>query len=331
MSSKKSPAVLHIVVYSNFEGFCMGADRAQQCVEGFELLTDRCPQVVWTHMFNPIHLIGSGAKRECGAVFVPYLQKLRARQPRTDIGLHTHLFDSFIEALGLTPRAEPRGTTGENGGGYDVLLTGYPQTEQAVIIGNSVAAFAEHDLARPVTFCAGYSATNPAIQAFLEKCGFTTSFAGQVIPPGIPEISHHPCWYELLEWGENITPLTRPYRVQRDSILPGPGPYLDRLVEVPLVADQDIRQLYLHRQPVSRQNLLDFHAELVRVTGRSSCVPLGVHDCFLERNDMRAPVTAEMVACLEHVERIAARGAVTVRYSTAAEVSQSVFAEPELW
>lgn len=333
MPKKQTPAAtpaLHIVLYSNFEGFCADVNRARQIVEGFESFTNRYPQIVWTHMFNPVHLVGSGAKRDCGAVFLPWLHSLIKRQPLTDVGLHTHLFFPFIEALGLKPRREPCGTAND-GGGYSVLLTGYPQSEQKIIIQKSVEAFTQNGLPGPTTFCAGYSATDSALQAFLEKAGFTASFAGQVIPPGIPGISHHPCWYQLLEWGENLTPLSRPYRVGKNTILPtATGPWLDRLVEIPLIADQDIRQLYLYGQPVSRRNVLDFHYEFVRATGRSSCVPLGVHDCYLEEGRMRGPVLDEMAASLDHVQRIIQRGDVPVRFSTAAEVSRCVHAEPGL-
>src|SRR5437667_9467796 len=104
---------LYIVVYSNFEGFCVGQERARQCVEGFEIITKRYPQIIWTHMFNPIHLVGTGGRRDCGEVFVPYLQSLIKRQPLTEVGLHTHLFYSFVAALGLEPRRQPRGTPGD--------------------------------------------------------------------------------------------------------------------------------------------------------------------------------------------------------------------------
>ena len=325
--------VLYIVVYSNFEGFCTDPARARQGVEGFEQLTARHPEIVWTHMFNPIHLVGTGPKRQCGEVFVPYLRRLIQRQPLTEVGLHLHLFLSLVEALGIKPRTEPRGDgTQPHTDGYDVLITGYPQSEREAIVGKCVAAFESAGLPRPTSFCTGYSATDPALQAYLDRTGFTTSFAAQVIPSGIPGVSHQPSWYKLLEWGENVTPLSRPYRVGTKSILPTPGgPYLDHLVEVPLTTDQDIRQLYLYHQPVSRRNILDFHYELVRATGRSSCVPFGVHDCYMEEGEMRGPVHAEMAANLDHVRRIIQRGDVRVEFASASAVAHSVLTEPERW
>ena len=129
----------------------------------------------------------------------------------------------------------------------------------------------------------------------------------------------------------HITPLSKPYRVSRDSILPAGGPWLEHLVEIPLNTDTDVRQPYLHGQPISRKEILDRHYEMVRSTGRSSCVALGVHDVYLAENPQRPPVLAEMAASLDHVRTIRQRGDVPVCFATASEIADRVRTETGLW
>lgn len=331
---------LHVVVFSNFEGFCRTPERARRTVEGFRELSAACPSAIWTHMYNPIHLVGPAEHREAGRELTVYLRSLLLAQPRTEVGLHAHCFYALIGALGVTPRGHPHagGSPGEcglprglEGDGYDVLLTGYAPEERERILQGCVNAFADAGLPRPSSFCAGYSAADPELQATLERMGFTTSFAAQVVPRGIQGVSYPDCWYELLEWGERLTPLSRPYRVRRRTLLPAPGEtLLDRLVEVPLNLDTDVRPLYLHGNPVSRRAALDFHAELVFATGRSSCVCLGVHDVYLADEERRKPVLTEMAANLAYLQEIGRRG-VPVRFVTASEVSRLVHASPGSW
>ena len=342
MQNDLSSPALHIVVFSNFEGFCQDPAEAQRIVQGFEAITDRHPEIVWTHMFNPIHLRGPANKCQCREVFLTYLHALVQRQPRTDVGLHLHMFYGLVEALGMVPRSfpyadapvgqghQPRGLDGD---GYDVLLTGYPVAEQRQLIERCCDTYQQCGLRRPTAFCAGYSATNPALQALLDQLGFTASCAAQAVPPGIAGVSYPPAWYELLEWAENITPLSKPYRVGTQSILPPPaaGPFLDHLVEIPLNTDTDLRPPYLRGRPIGRTAILDAHYQMVQDTGRSSCVALGVHDVYLGDVAGRGPLLAEMAANLDHVRKLGRHGAVPVRFATASEVADRVRAETGRW
>jgi hypothetical protein len=332
---------LYVIVFSNFEGFCRETERAREIVDGFGELHAAFPAAIWTHMFNSIHLVGPEEHQRAGRELTAYLRSLLVGEPRTEVGLHLHAFYALIQALGVTPRGHPHAgaapgdcgrSRGLEGDGYDVLLTAYPAAERERVIQGCLDAFATAGIPRPTSFCAGYSAADPELQTTLERLGFTTSFAAQVVPKGIEGVSYPGCWYELLEWGEKLTPLSRPYRVRRRTLLPKAGePLLDRLVEVPLNLDTDVRPLFLHGNPVSRRAILDFHAELVLATGKSSCVCLGLHDVYLSDQKRRQPVLDEMASNLKYVQGIALRGGVPVRFATASEVSALVHANPEAW
>jgi hypothetical protein len=336
-----APAALHVVVFSNFEGFIRGAGAARSVVAAFREIGAAHPTVVWTHMWNPMYLVGPEEHREAGRELLGYLRALLDAEPRTEIGLHVHPYYTLIRALGVTPRGSPRAGApagecrrprGLEGDGYDVLLTAYADDERERILRGCQDALAASGLPRPTSFCAGYSAADPRLQAMIERMGFTTSFAAQVVPSGVEGVSYPSCWYELLEWGEHLSPLSRPYRVRRGTLLPTEGEaLLDRLVEVPLNADTDDRPPYLHGTPVSRPAILDMHAELVRRTGRSSCVCLGVHDAYLGEGARRAPVLEELTSSLGHAREIARRGEVPVRFVTASEVSSLVHGDPHAW
>ena len=185
----------------------------------------------------------------------------------------------------------------------------------------------------PTAFCAGYSATDPALQALLDQLGFVASCAAQAVPRGIAGVSYPPSWYDLLEWAEHITPLAKPYRVGTTSILPPPaaGPALERLVEIPLNTDTDLRPPYLNGRPIARKAILDAHYKMIQDTGRSSCVALGIHDVYLGDDAQRGPILAEMAANLDHVRSLGQRGAVPVRFATASEVADRVRTETGRW
>ena len=342
MQNTLRPPTLHILVFSNFEGFCQDPAEAHRIVDGFEAISQRHPEVIWTHMFNPVHLRGPVQKCQCGEIFLAYLRALVQRQPRTEVGLHLHLFYALVEALGLVPRSYPYAdappglchqSRGLEGDGYDVLLTGYSTSEQRQLVERCCDVFRQCGLPRPTAFCAGFSATNPTLQDLLDQLGFVASCAAQAVPPGIAGVSYPPCWYELLEWGEHITPLAKPYRVGLDTILPPPAdaPVLDHLVEIPLNTDTDLRPPYLHGRPISRKEILEAHYEMVRATGRSSCVALGLHDVYLGDVTARGPHLAEMAANLDHVRELSRRGPVPVRFATAPEVAHCVRTETGLW
>src|SRR5262249_19002499 len=129
---------LYLIVFSNFEGFCTDPAEARRITQGVAQVSRRFPETIWTHMFNPVHLLGNTPQRQCEAVFIDYLRGLKKKQPATETGLHLHMFKSIPEALGVMPRSLPS-ASGEPSGGYDVLLTGYTAPERAQLIEGCVA------------------------------------------------------------------------------------------------------------------------------------------------------------------------------------------------
>jgi hypothetical protein len=324
------PGIIDVVVFSNFEGFIWEPAPAARW---FEACSKAHPAIKWTHMYNPIYLMlkqPSYAKIE--AQFSPMLLAAEARG-EAEVGLHLHLFYDLVRQMGVEPRAYPyandttatfnhrRSIDEDRSGGYDVLLTGYSPKERAALLEASVGAFLRRGFRRPTSFCAGYSAADPALQALLVEKQFTTSFAAQAVGPE----DYGSGWYHLLDWYGNITPLTIPYRVCRHSILPPPHDsteYLD-LVEVPINMAVDKNDLHLWNAVVPREEMFDCHYNWARNHGRESAVAIGVHaDVVAGESWGSGKIAQVMDRFLTHVSRRAREGGAEVRFATAAEVAR---------
>jgi hypothetical protein len=116
------------------------------------------------------------------AVFTPYLLDVMNSEG-AEIGIHAHLQTSMVERAGVKPRLTPDASSDDCSpnavNGYGVLLTGYKPDEQARIVDASINGLTGNGFPAPTTFCAGYSATNPSVQALLDGRGFSASFACQ--------------------------------------------------------------------------------------------------------------------------------------------------------
>jgi len=249
------------------------------------------------------------------------------------VGLHIHMFYDLIREMGVRPRAYPfagdttvdcnyqRTVPGDPNEGYDVLMTGYTQRERSRILDAGIQAFLRRGFGRPKVFCAGYSATDPALQALLARKGFTVSFSAQVIPPNY----YGSCWDRLLPWSGRITPLTTPYRVALTSVLPPPhtdSKYLD-LVEVPLNMGVDSSDLYLAKERVSRTEMFDRHYDWARDTRNETAVAIGVHASSVGLEMWGSgPISQVIDGFLRHVARRAREGGAEIRYGTVSEVAQ---------
>lgn len=325
------PGTVHIVVFSNFEGF---ARQPAPILRWFEACAKAHPAVRWTHLYNPLYLlVQQPAIITAEAAFSPFLLDAEKRGA-AEVGIHLHLFYALMRAMEIEPRAYPfagdtaphcdtRRTVAEDPrgehGGYDVLLTGYPAAEQARMLDASVAAFMRRGFRRPTAFCAGYSAATPAIQALLADKGFTVSIAAQAISPS----QYGTAWCRLLDWHGHITPLTIPYRVARNSILPPPHAgrdFLD-LVEVPLNMGVDKNDLPLGDAVVSREAMFDRHCDWTRQSGSDTTVTIGVHaDVIGSETWEDGPVAAVLHRFLAHAAARAQAGAIAIRYATASDV-----------
>lgn len=321
--------VVHVVVFSNFEGQPLDAASA---IRWFEACTQAHPAIRWTHMYNPRYLvIQSPELKAAEAVLSPYLLKLQAAQS-AEIGLHLHMYYDMVQAMGVAARAYPfagdnaadcssrRSVDQDRSGGYDVLLTGYALDEQAQLLDAAIEAYQRRGFRPPTSFCAGYSATDPQTQALLVRKGIEVSFAAQAISPQL----YGSCWEKLLAWSSHITPLTIPYRVSRDSILPPPhagGEYLD-LVEVPLNLGVDAHELYLDQQRVSRLDMFDRHYTWTHQTNQETAVAIGVHAEVIAAEAWgQGHVSRVLDEFLSHVARRAQAAEVDVRFDVASQVA----------
>jgi hypothetical protein len=246
----------------------------------------------------------------------------------------------MVSAMGIDPINAPSGQDnsqlcdqgdGDSAGyaGYGVLLTGYSSADRSAILDAAIQAFKDQGLLRPTTFCAGFSATDPALQAMLDVKGFSVSFAAQPLSRAVPQPPNYSnCWHKLLDWSGNITPRTMPYRVNRDSILPPPhdNPDYLELVEVPLNMWVDKYDLYDGDQVVSREDMFDCHYDWARDNDGATAVAIGVHaDVVAGEQWESGDVSRVIDAFLTHVAKRGSKGDVDVVFATAGEIVDHFF------
>lgn len=326
------PGLIHIVVFSNFEGWSQ-PQTAATTVQWFTACSQAHPQVKWTHLYNPYHLIMKRpevAATEC--IFSPYLLSLQ-NSGMAEIGLHIHMFYDLIGAIGVEPIGapfasdqsencdsprNPQDDLGPGQQGYDVLMTGYAEADRASILDVSIGAFLCRGFDRPKTYCAAYVAIDPSFQALLAAKGFTTSMSTQAVPPS--EVGK--CWGRQV--AGRITPLTIPYKVNRQSILPPPHDdpdYLD-LVELPLNMGVDAYDIFLDNEVVSREDMFDLQYDWARDNDSEMMVAIGVHADAIQNEAWPSGGIARSIDhFLKHVALRAQEGGNIVQYGTASEVS----------
>jgi hypothetical protein len=242
------------------------------------------------------------------------------------VGLH--LWYEAVRASGVDPPIKAPGGEFDDCSqpsptGYGVFLTDYDLGQRAQLIGAAIHGLQFNGFPAPVSFCAGYSATDAATQALLGGLKFRASLAAQPIAPGDPD-GYPACWHQQLAWSGHISPLTIPYRVNADSILPPPHTgdnYLD-LVEVPLNLWVDTFQLMLNGTPVSREDMFDRHVAFAKSTGQDTAVAIGVHaDEVANESFATGRIGTLLGSFLCHVLQAAADKDVDIVYSTVGEVA----------
>lgn len=156
------PGSVRVSVFTNFEGWLTGSDpQADRAVAWFRECATAYPEIVWTHLYSPAYLL---VEDGIDAVFTPYLLDV-ARNEGAEIGIHAHLFLTWVARAGVNPRATPDASTDDctagTTPGYGVLLTGYEEDERARIVDASIQGLTFNGFPPPTTFCAGYSAADP--------------------------------------------------------------------------------------------------------------------------------------------------------------------------
>ena len=278
-------------------------------------LTRNHPKMRWTHLYNPVAYTTPTPLREKMEEYV----KESRDEHKAEIGVHLHMYRTFVESAGVKYRTRPsvsakqaRGSSDPSG--YSVPMSAYNGEEISRMLDFTLAKFKSHGLGVPRTFCAGFYTTSLELQKRIIAGGYTASAAA--FPPG-REIGaqYAPSWHELAGWDKSVTIRSAPYRVSQKSILPaGKSPYLETddgkpLVEIPqnskidwMVSAKDIKQI------------IGLHIEKAKA-GEPTAVCLAIHEGsshehFSKYDDV-----------LGHVDRLVnKRNGVAVRYATVSEV-----------
>ena len=286
-------------------------------LESFGQLSILHPEMKWTHLFNPVAYTQS-------TPLLPQIEDylVEARDVYgAEIGLHLHMFKSYVEAAGVefhdapSFNGSPPGC-GSDASGYAVPMTSYSPTQMHAMLHSAIEIFALHDWNRPRTFCAGYYAADPRLQAALADLGFTASAAA--FPPGTEYGAQYgPCWYIHSGWGDGwVTHTSRPYLVSRRSIMPhAPPPYLltghGPLIEIPQVCKIDWMV-----SAADMQEVFLLHYNLA-ATGRPTAVCLAVHDTHGDTD------FGKFHAVLNFIDGYMESGEVPVVYATASEIRRA--------
>jgi hypothetical protein len=325
-SEVQMPGSVQVSVFTNFEGWLTGSDpQADRAVAWFRECATAYPEIIWTHLYSPAYLL---VEDGIDAVFTPYLLDV-VRNEGAEIGIHAHLLLTWVARTGVKPRATPDASTDDctagTTPGYGVLLTGYEEDERARIVDASIQGLTFNGFPPPTTFCAGYSAADPSLQAMLDGRGFSASFAAQPMPPLGHPASYPGCWHSSLAWSGHISPLTMPYRINSRTILPPPHDTDDYLniVEVPLNMWVDTFPLTLNGEDVTRADMFDRHVAWAGANADSTAVAIGVHAEIVAQEEFRdGPVAQVLKSFLDHVRERQNDSDVDIRFSRASDIAE---------
>jgi hypothetical protein len=237
-----------------------------------------------------------------------------------EIGVHLHMYASFLKAAGVAFQAHPSVNARTAAGsmdetGYSVPMIRYSRAEMRAMLEFTLKTFQARGLGRPVTFCAGYFTTNLDLQREIAVQGFTSSAAA--FPPGT-EIgkAYPPSWHELSGWDTTVRIDTRPYRVSQQTILPaGEPPYIAArdgkpLVEIPqtskidwMVSSDDMKVIFQKHLSIARN-------------GDPTAVCLAIHEMDAKEN---GPKYDEVLRYVDQHLPNSDRD-VPVRYATVSQV-----------
>ena len=176
-------------------------------------LTKNHPQMRWTHLYNPVTYTTPTPLREHMEAYV----KESRDEHGAEIGVHLHMYRTFVESAGVEYRIRPsvsakqaRGSSDPSG--YSVPMSAYSGDEISKMLEFTRAKFSKQGLGVPKTFCAGFYATSLELQKRIVADGYTASAAA--FPPG-SEIGaqYAPSWHELSGWDKSVSVRSAPYRV----------------------------------------------------------------------------------------------------------------------
>ena len=285
-------------------------------VAAIDRLSRHHPNLKWTHLYNPVAYTQPTPLRQEMEALVK-----ASRESGGEIGVHTHMYRSLVEAAGVTFRNHPSAASRVVAGsvddtGYAVPTTAYSEDEIAKILRYTIELFEQRGLGRPRTFCAGFWATSVALQRTLVQLEFTTSAAAMPVGSDYEMRLPGAC-FELFGWDKTVTHLTPPYAVSATSILPGSSlPYLTSrhgpLIEIPQTCMID---LMIELEGIKQ--IVAAHYDETK-SGTDSAVCLAIHE------ENAAEVVDAYDDLLRFVDSLAANsGDVDVRYATCTTVSRA--------
>ena len=278
-------------------------------------LTKNHPQIRWTHLYNPVAYTTPTPLREQMEAYV----KESRDEHGAEIGVHLHMYRTFVESAGVEYRIRPsvsakqaRGSSDPSG--YSVPMSAYSGDEISKMLEFTRANFRKQGLGAPKTFCAGFYTTSLELQKRIVAAGYTASAAA--FPPG-GEIGaqYAPSWHELSGWDKSVSVRSAPYRVAQKTILPnGTAPYLKADDGKPLVEIPQNSKIDWMVSAKDMKHIIGLHIEKAKV-GEPTAVCLAIHEGSAHEH------FSKYDEVLDHVDRLVnERNGVAFRYATVSEV-----------
>ena len=232
-----------------------------------------------------------------------------------EIGVHLHMYRTFVESAGVEYRIRPsvsakqaRGSSDPSG--YSVPMSAYSGDEISKMLEFTRAKFSKQGLGVPKTFCAGFYATSLELQKRIVADGYTASAAA--FPPG-SEIGaqYAPSWHELSGWDKSVSVRSTPYRVAQKTILPtGSAPFMNAVDGQPFVEIPQNAKIDWMVSAGDMKRIIGFHVEKAKA-GQSTAVCLAIHEGSAHEHFKKYDEV------LDYVDRLIRENkAVTLRYAT---------------
>jgi len=304
--------VVYVTMLSHFDRpWTMAAND----LDALRNLTKNHPQIRWTHLYNPVAYTTPTTLREQMETYV----KESRDEHGAEIGVHLHMYRTFVESAGVEYRIRPsvsakqaRGSSDPSG--YSVPMSAYSGDEISKMLEFTRANFRKQGLGVPKTFCAGFYTTSLELQKRIVAAGYTASAAA--FPPG-GEIGaqYAPSWHELSGWDKSVSVRSAPYRVAQKTILPnGTAPYLKADDGKPLVEIPQNSKIDWMVSAKDMKHIIGLHIEKAKA-GEPTAVCLAIHEGSAHEH------FSKYDEVLGHVDRLVnERNGVAFRYATVSEV-----------
>ena len=161
-SENKFHPTVFVTVASHFDRpWTMNADD----LTALRLLTKNHPNMRWTHLFNPVAYT---TPTPLLLEMENYVKESRDKHS-AEIGVHLHMYQTFVESAGVKYRIRPSVSADHAKGsfdksGYSVPITAYSGDEISLMLDFTLSKFKTKGLGVPKTFCAGFYTTSQELQ-----------------------------------------------------------------------------------------------------------------------------------------------------------------------